>query len=207
MAKKRTVDPLEHFAGTHPDILSLKKTARAYALSDSPVLISGETGTGKEVLARAMHHLSHRAAGPFIPINCSAFSSQLVESELFGHEAGSFTGANTSRAGFLKQADGGTLFLDEVGDLPLEIQPKMLRFLQFGTFYPIGSEKEHRVDLRIISATNRPLAPATTTQKTRSSLRRDVLYRLNVLHLHVPPLRERAGDIPLILRKLAERRR
>ncbi len=198
--------------------MRLKHDARAYAQSDTPLLITGETGTGKELVARAVHALSARAGELFVPINCAAFSPQLVESELFGHEAGAFTGAVRAKKGLLRVADRGTLLLDEVADLPAHVQPKMLRVLQFGTFYPIGSETERRVDLRIISATNRPLHEMNGAAGSlgesglpgapgaAGTLRDDLLYRLNALHLHIPPLRERPEDIPLILNHLAARR-
>lgn len=195
-------DPLIGFVGNHRTIIQLKDAARTYARSDIPVLVTGETGTGKEVLARAIHALSRRATAPFVAINCAALPDYLVESELFGSEAGAFTGSAGAKKGLIRSADGGTLFLDEVGDLPPHVQAKILRVLQFGTFYPVGSSKEHQADLRIISATNREIDLSDLS----GALRQDLLYRLNAAHLHIPPLRERTEDVPMILAHLAGRR-
>lgn len=201
-----TSDPLSAFAGESTAVARLKAAARSYAEADSPLLISGETGTGKELIAHAVHALSRRSSGSFIPINCAAFSEHLVESELFGHVAGSFTGATRSKQGLLRVADGGTLFLDEVGDLPLMVQPKMLRVLQFGTFYPVGAEAQQKVDVRVISAVNSRVVADTAEQDTATGLRDDIIYRLNVLSLHIPPLRERPEDILPIMHRIASRR-
>ena len=164
------------------------------AASDAPVLISGETGTGKEQAARTIHNLSHRAEKPFIPVNCSALVQSLAESELFGHEKGAFSGAAGLRKGRFELADGGTLFLDEVGDLPFDLQPKLLRVLQDGKFERVGGEKSISADVRIIAATNVNLAEAVTKGKFRE----DLLYRLDVFPLNLPPLRERDGDTALL---------
>lgn len=160
------------------------------APSDAPVLIGGETGTGKEVIARHIHQLSGRK-GPFLAVNCGAISDQLAESELFGHEAGSFTGATGRREGWFEAANGGTLFLDEIGDLPLALQVKLLRVLQEREVVRIGSRKSIPVDIRLIAATNVDLDYAVAA----GHFRRDLLYRINIAHVELPPLRERRGDI------------
>lgn len=162
--------------------------------SDAPVLIGGETGTGKELVARHIHLLSGRK-GPFLAINCGAISDQLAESELFGHEAGAFTGAQGKREGWFEAANGGTLFLDEIGDLPLNLQVKLLRVLQEREVVRIGSRKSIAVDVRLVAASNVDLAQAVNA----GQFRRDLLYRLNIAQVYLPPLRERPGDIfPLV---------
>ncbi|ACE84255.1 sigma-54 interaction domain-containing protein [Cellvibrio japonicus] len=160
------------------------------APSEAPVLIGGETGTGKELVARHIHHLSGRK-GPFLAVNCGAISDQLAESELFGHEAGSFTGATGKREGWFEAANGGTLFLDEIGDLPLPLQVKLLRVLQEREVVRIGSRKSIPVDVRLVAATNVDLDYAVNA----GHFRRDLLYRINIAHVRLPPLRERPGDI------------
>lgn len=162
--------------------------------SDAPVLIGGETGTGKELVARHIHLLSGRK-GPFLAINCGAISDQLAESELFGHEAGAFTGAQGKREGWFEAANGGTLFLDEIGDLPLNLQVKLLRVLQEREVVRIGSRKSIAVDVRLVAASNVDLSQAVNA----GQFRRDLLYRLNIAQVYLPPLRERPGDIfPLV---------
>lgn len=166
------------------------------AASDCKVLITGESGTGKELVARAIHHNSDRAGGPFVTVNCAALPAELIESELFGHVEGAFTGAKGDRTGTFEQADGGTLLLDEVGDMSLDAQSKTLRALETGTIRPIGSETTVQVDPRVVAATNADLQAAID----EGTFREDLYYRLNVLTIEVPPLRERRDDIPNLIR-------
>ncbi len=171
------------------------------ASSDQTVLISGETGTGKELVARAIHMLSPRANGPFVPINCGAVPESLIESELFGHEKGAFTGAFKSRKGKFEAAHNGTLFLDEIGDMPLVLQTRLLRVLEDKEIYRIGSDKKIPVNVRVVAATHMDLENAV-----RNNLfRQDLFYRLNVLRIHLPPLRERIDDIPILALHFLER--
>jgi two-component system response regulator PilR (NtrC family) len=173
--------------------------------SQAPIYIGGESGTGKELVARLIHELGVRSTGPFVPINCGAIPTELVESEFFGHKKGSFTGAVTDKEGLFQAANGGTLFLDEVADLPLMMQVKLLRAIQEKTVRPVGSHEEIPVDVRILSATHKDLANHVRT----GQFREDLYYRLNVIELQVPPLRKRTADIPIladhILTQLAER--
>jgi PAS domain S-box-containing protein len=176
------------------------------AEGDTTVLVTGETGTGKELVARAIHRRGPRADGPLVKVNCAAIAASLQESEFFGHEKGAFTGATQRREGRFKMADGGTLFLDEVGELPLDLQAKLLRVLQEGEYEPVGGTRTEKVDVRVIAATNRDLESMVVD----GTFRRDLLYRLNVFPVHVPSLRERGDDVLLLaedfLAKLAERR-
>lgn len=165
------------------------------APTDANVLITGENGTGKEVLARALHAASLRNAGPFIPVNCGGMTETLVEDQLFGHEAHAFTDARALRRGDFELADKGTIFLDEIGEMPLSMQPNLLRVLDSRRFFRIGGEREIQVDVRVISATNRPLPEAVA----QGQFRQDLLFRLNVFTLHMPALRERREDIPLLI--------
>jgi formate hydrogenlyase transcriptional activator len=180
--------------GNSRALLHLLRQVDQVAPTDSTVIILGETGTGKELIARAIHDRSPRRAHPLVKVNCGAISAGLVESELFGHVKGAFTGALANRDGRFKLADGGTIFLDEVGELPMETQVKLLRVLQEQEFEPIGSSRPIKVDVRIIAATNRNLTEAVAQGKFRS----DLFYRLNVFPLHTPALRERSADIPLL---------
>ena len=166
------------------------------------MLLTGESGTGKEVVARFIHQGSRRKHGPFVAINCAALPDQLLESELFGHERGSFTGAHRDKAGLVSQAEGGTLFLDELGEMSPRMQAVLLRFAETGEVQPVGAvQPKARVDVRMIAATNRDLR----LQIVDGKFREDLYYRLNVIQLHVPPLRERATDVPLLLRHFLER--
>jgi len=175
------------------------------AMSDATALITGESGTGKELIARAIYHHSKRSEKPFLAINCAAIPENLLESELFGHEKGAFTGATAQRIGKFEQCNGGTIFLDEIGDMTPATQTKILRVLQNGTFERVGGNAPIKVDVRIIAATNKPLEQAVADKQFRE----DLFYRLNVVRLHVPPLRERRADIPLLvdyfLRKFAQK--
>jgi transcriptional regulator with GAF, ATPase, and Fis domain len=171
------------------------------ARSDMPVLLLGETGTGKEVIARAIHDASPRARGPFIRVNCGAIPSELIDSELFGHERGAFTGATASRRGWFERADEGTLLLDEVGELPLPAQVRLLRVLQEGTFERVGGEKAVAVDVRIIAATHRDLPVLVQN----GQFREDLWYRIAGFPIVLPPLRERRADIPALAAHFAER--
>ena len=180
--------------GISPGIRELGERIRALAKSHATVLILGETGTGKELVARALHALSLRPAGPFIPHNFGAITDTLVESELFGHTRGSFTGAHADRAGLFEAADKGTLFLDEIGDASPSVQSRLLRVLQEGEIRRVGDSRARRVDVRILAATHRNLSAEVSEGRFRA----DLFYRLHVLTLAIPPLRERLGDIPLL---------
>ncbi len=180
--------------GKSPAIQRLLAEVKRAAPSQAKVLITGENGSGKDLVAEAIHRLSKRAAQPFVKLNCAAIPKDLVESELFGHEKGAFTGAMQKKEGRLERADHGTLFLDEIGDLSLEAQAKLLRAIETGEVDRVGASDTVQVDVRIVSATNKDLTEAIE----RGEFRRDLYYRLNTLPIHVPPLRERRGDIPLI---------
>jgi DNA-binding NtrC family response regulator len=191
----------DDLVGDSPAMVEVKRMGERAARSTIPVLILGESGVGKEVLARAMHGGSDRASKPFVAVNCGALPENLVESILFGHEKGSFTGAVDKHLGKFQEANGGTLFLDEVGELPLDIQVKLLRALQEGEIDPIGAKRPVKVDVRIISATNRDLHQAVK----EAAFREDLFYRLNVFPLEAPPLRERREDVPALVSHFIQR--
>ena len=167
------------------------------------MLVLGETGTGKELIARAIHNLSARSGRPFVKVNCAAIPFDLLESELFGHEKGAFTGAIAQKIGRFEMADTGTLFLDEIGDLPLALQPKLLRVLQEQEFERLGSGRTHRINVRLVAATHRDL----TEMVARGGFRSDLYYRLNVFPVELPPLRKRPGDIPKLISSFCEQSR
>ncbi|HEX8892050.1 MAG TPA: sigma 54-interacting transcriptional regulator [Terriglobales bacterium] len=182
--------------GTSPPLLEVIELIRTVAPTDSTVLIEGETGTGKELLAKAIHSHSRRSEQPFTKLNCAAIPLGLLESELFGHEKGAFTGAVARKIGRFEAAHGGTLFLDEIGDIPLELQAKLLRVLQEGEFERLGSTRTTRVNVRLLVATNADLWKLVSEKQFRS----DLYYRINVFPIPVPPLRDRQEDIPLLVR-------
>lgn len=191
----------ESIVGAEAGLRQVMQRVKLVAASDVPVLILGETGTGKEVVSRAIHNRSSRAAGPFIRVNCGAIPSELIDSQLFGHERGSFTGAADTRKGWFERADGGTLFLDEIGELPLPAQVRLLRVLQDGYIERVGGQQPLRVDVRIVAATHRDLE-AMVRDRT---FREDLWYRIAVFPIQLPRLRERREDIPALARHFAER--
>jgi formate hydrogenlyase transcriptional activator len=188
-------EDFKRIVGSSDSLLEILDLVRTVAPTDSTVLIEGETGTGKELIAQAIHNTSPRSARPFVKLNCSAIPFDLLESELFGHEKGAFTGAIAQKIGRFEMADTGTLFLDEIGDLPLALQPKLLRVLQEQEFERLGSGRTHRINVRVVAATHRDL----TEMVRRNEFRSDLYYRLNVFPLILPPLRERRRDIPLLV--------
>jgi DNA-binding NtrC family response regulator len=201
--KKRSAGKItfEELIGTSPAMTMVKRLGERAARSSIPILILGESGVGKELIARAVHGASDRAGKPFVAVNCGALPENLVESILFGHEKGSFTGATDKHLGKFQEASGGTLFLDEVGELPLDMQVKLLRALQEGEIDPVGSKRPVRVDVRIVSATNRDLAQ----QVAQGAFREDLYYRLNVFPIEAPSLRERREDIPALVEHFIRR--
>jgi DNA-binding NtrC family response regulator len=188
----------EGLVGSSPALQRIITRIRKIARNKLTVLILGETGSGKELIARAIHNQSDRARKPFLGINCAAFNENLLESELFGHVKGAFTGAVSDKKGIFVAADGGTLFLDEIGDMPLQMQTKLLRVLQEGEVRPVGGERVRRVDVRVVAATNRDLDAMVES----GSFRADLFYRLDVLKLELPALRDRDGDVVLLARHL-----
>ena len=191
----------DEMVGESDAVFKLRSEIRQVAASALGVLISGENGTGKQLVANAIHRHSKRADKPFIPLNCAALPEELVESELFGHERGAFTGADAMRQGRFELADGGTLFLDEIGDMSLKAQAKVLRVLEYGEVERLGSQQIRNVDVRIIAATNKNL----TEEIERGQFRTDLYYRLKIVPIEVPPLRERLDDIPILVKYFAER--
>lgn len=199
--RQRETNLFRSLVGTSRAIQHVRQMMQQVADTEASVLILGESGTGKEVVARNLHYHSKRREGPFVPVNCGAIPAELLESELFGHEKGAFTGAITSRAGRFELANGGTLFLDEIGDMPLPMQVKLLRVLQERTFERVGSNKTQNADVRIIAATHKNLEQMIET----GSFREDLFYRLNVFPIEMAPLRERVEDIPLLMNELISR--
>jgi len=196
LAKVKELLGFQQLVGESPALLEQIRKIPQVARCNACVLITGETGTGKEVCARAIHYMSPRTDHPFVPLNCGAIPIELLENELFGHEAGAFTSANSAQAGVISQATGGTLFLDEIDSLPLSAQVKLLRFLQDKEYRPLGSRKTSTADVRIIAASNARMEELLKSGK----MRQDLFYRLNVLPLPLPPLRQRQEDIPLLAR-------
>ena len=199
-AAQQTIDakPAPQFIGRHPHIIDIYKTVGQVASRRTNVLIRGESGTGKELIARAIHEQSAFASEPFVAVNCSAIPTSLLESELFGHVRGSFTGAVTARRGRFALAGRGTIFLDEIGDTSLEVQAKLLRVLQEQEYYPVGAERPERTEARVVAATHRNLEHMLTV----GEFREDLYYRLRVVELTVPPLRDRVTDLPLLVSHL-----
>ena len=195
-ASTATAEPTPEIIGEAPAMQEVFRAIGRLARSHITVLINGESGTGKELVAKALHRHSPRAKNPFIALNMAAIPKDLMESELFGHEKGAFTGAQLRRAGRFEQANGGTLFLDEIGDMPAELQTRLLRVLADGEFYPVGAHLAVKVDVRIIAATHQDLE----TLVDQGRFREDLFHRLNVIRIHIPALRERKQDIPLLLR-------
>lgn len=191
----------ERLIGTSPAIEAIRTTIARVAPLPSTVLLTGESGTGKEVAARMIHEMSHRAAGPFVPVNCAGIPADLVEAELFGHVEGAFPGAVGHREGLFLNAQGGTLFLDEIAELPLATQARLLRVIEDRRIRPLGAERELPVDLRLIFATNTDLERRVAEERFRA----DLFYRINILHLHMPPLRERAADVAELARLFMDR--
>ncbi len=203
-ASPRSAPPraaLQRMAGRSLAIESVRQLVARVARSMAPVLVNGESGTGKELVARAVHEASPRAGGPFVAVNCGAIPEQLLEAEFFGVRKGAFTGAQEDRAGFFQAADGGTLFLDEIGELPLSMQPKLLRVIQERVVRPVGATAESAIQVRIVCATHRDLAADVAAGR----FRQDLFYRLNVIPIRVPPLRDRLDDLPAIAEHLLER--
>src|SRR5437868_7563667 len=191
---------LDAIIGEDPALRAALARAALVAPTGTPVLVTGESGTGKELLARALHDLGPSPAGPFVAVNCGALPRELAESELFGHERGAFTGAAGRRRGWFEEASGGTLVLDEVGELPLELQPKLLRVLETGRIRRVGGAGESAVSVRVVAMTLRNLS----IEAQRGAFRADLYYRLAGFELALPPLRRRRGDIPLLVRRFLQ---
>jgi len=195
------MDHLPFLIGQHPLVQKIHALIRKVAATDATVLVMGESGTGKELVARATHQLSPRVDRPFIPVNCGAIPAELLESEIFGHERGAFTGAIGARAGMFQLANGGTIFLDEVGEMSPRLQVKLLRVLQDREVRPVGSDRTLKVDVRVLAATNKELQQ----EVDRGMFREDLFYRLQVIPIVMPPLRERRSDIPLLTAHFLEK--
>lgn len=201
VSRSQKAAPFSGIIASSPGMLQACQIIERVATSEVTVLVTGESGTGKEVLARALHELSERASGPFVAINCAAIPENLLESELFGHEKGAFTGAVRQTIGKIEQADKGTLFLDEIGDMPLALQAKLLRFLQDRLIERVGGRSQIKVDVRIVSATNKSLKAMIE----EATFREDLYYRLEEVGVHIPPLREREGDAVLLAKYFVQR--
>ena len=191
------------FIGDHPLMQKIYAMVHRVATTDATVLITGESGTGKELVARSIHNLGARATQPFVAINCAALPEELLESELFGHTRGAFTGALSSRVGMFQLADGGTIFLDEIGEMAVSLQAKLLRVLQSREVRPVGADRVTAVNVRVIAATNKDLI----REVEKGTFREDLFYRLQVIPVHLPPLRARRSDIPLLVRCFLEKNR
>ena len=202
-ALREALAPRDEMVGQSEVMMRVRQLVAQVAPTDARVLITGESGTGKELVAAAIHRASPRARGPFVPVNCAAIPRDLVESEMFGHERGAFTGAAERRLGRFELADGGTLFLDEIGDLNQDAQAKLLRTLETGVLQRLGAEQPTRVDVRVVAATNRQLEEAVRA----GVFREDLFFRLHIFPIHLPPLRERLADLPALVRHLAARAR
>ncbi len=202
-ALRQALEAREEMVGGSAALAQVRQLIQQVAPTDARVLITGESGTGKELVAAAIHRASRRAAEPFVTVNCAAIPRELVESEMFGHERGAFTGAAERRQGRFELADGGTLFLDEVGDLNLEAQAKLLRTLETGVLQRLGAEQPTQVNVRLLAATNRRLEQAVAS----GTFREDLFFRLNIFPIHLPPLRERLEDLPALVAHLAQRAR
>jgi two-component system response regulator PilR (NtrC family) len=187
--------------GQAPSMLRIYEMIRRVGPTPTNILVTGESGTGKELVAKALHYNSSLAEGPFVSVNCGAIPENLIESEMFGHKKGSFTGAVADKKGYFEIADGGTLFLDEIGELPLQLQASLLRALGEGSFYPVGSSEPVKTSVRVVAATNRDLEE----EIAKGSFREDLYFRLNVIHIKVPALRERKEDIPLLVEHFVEK--
>jgi transcriptional regulator with PAS, ATPase and Fis domain len=185
----------------HPLMQKIKDMVARVASADATVLITGESGTGKELVARAVHNLSPRASGPFVPVNCAALPEDLLESELFGHVRGAFTGAHATRVGMFQLANGGTLLLDEIAEMSSTLQAKLLRVLQSREVRPVGADRSVTVDVRVLAATNKDL----TKEVEKGAFREDLFYRIQVIPIHLPPLRARRSDIPILVKHFLEK--
>lgn len=201
LASRPATDSDAWVLGRSPRVRQIAQHAEKAAEVQCTVLVTGETGTGKELWAKALHQLSPRANRPFVPVNCAALTATLAESQLFGHEKGSFTGAAGQSLGVFRAAEGGVVFLDEVGEMPLELQPKLLRVLQESEVTPVGSSRPEKIDVQVVAATNRDLQ----VEVAEGRFREDLYYRLNMVELKSPALRERAEDIPEMVRFFSER--
>ena len=200
-ARRTSEEQSSRLLGASDAMVTLRNTIAKVARSQAPVYINGESGTGKELVARTIHAQGARAGGPFVPVNCGAIPTELMESEFFGHKKGSFTGAHSDKPGLFQAADGGTLFLDEVAELPLPMQVKLLRAIQEKCIRPVGASSEVPVDVRLLSATHKDLGALVNEGR----FRHDLYYRINVIGLNVPPLRERTGDLPLLSNAILQR--